>query len=1361
MRSQNTLWDTALNFTMDFKELSDLLGGCVFPDHLGFDPNRVQQELQRYEAKTTAHSTHNHEAFAGLHLGRAIVAMRTGDFAGSRNCLAEIAALDLPPRWQNRQKAYSYMSCCLRRYPSAIRFRPDNKEVFSTISDAVDDLLQANASMRSIVASTQDSLLDRVELQCIKKATGGFNDDLRVQAILNPEHPEKEQREMILKFQSMQGLTFGKTFDDSLLAQLRSLKLEATARYFECLELEVLRVTASPDLGKSLESYEQECSSLHDVPGFISALIQRGDQQCSPPMTSPIAYNLVTEGALSGYEIQLWDRPDFESQHRLRRTAQADLFYDKASRLAQEMQCQRGIGMISLRRACFLHLEAILEIGSKRMSKAMRNLTAARAELTQASTHFAFDQTQQAITQAHFALLSITEGDHKQALQTSTAIGTSCKNLDNCQVCRFVGTLMLRFGRRQWLDSNRTDTFLMCLSCARACHDAADDTLGQYQVEIARAKLLCEVGSINPAQSALQQARVLLQTVLQQLKDLQLSREEYRDTLMCSKAAIETYFEGVENSIRLKSANPVAPEPKVNLSGLASYLPDKAIEDIQNAANRLAQLAADFSHAVTAARANLVSADQEAYVSSIEGFLHHLEQSDDLQDLAVAGYHVRTLCLLGRYDEARAILPTAVPLRLGGQGKDILFGKAKAVDAFGVSRGVNAELDECKRCIGHAVWAKDWYSGAHLLAATRQQCPQFLADLTTTVGKEIDWQTQTDVAAIYEHNDGLSEALFWYLRARAALEKSRLQAPAMEARQRAMDSMNSSALFAGLMRVCLRFACMVKLGLSTTMPTNFGMQGKDWEYQALDFAEQNRARALLDILSLSANDREAFAKEMAGAYALRHQEDLAWNRGPTNTHKLNTNPAIDASREEKSSSKSLFSAVLYPVSLEVASVNLNFLRDCLPDDGLALHYNVTDDGTKIFALSKRGLLRVGHSSLDRKGLRDLILAYQREAKQAAKAATRAVSCAWGGRETSLLARYLLSPVSDLVATKHHIIFVPGHELSAFPLSVLPFEDEPLIMRKCVSQVPSLNTLRQLVRSNFARTSIAPSILVSQDRSIPMTSVAGAMISDALSTKVLSLNTMTVDMFGDHFGQAGLVHIGTHGLEASDGKSPWQAHVQFRPAKKKNDPWHTPGSAVYQPKDTVFGDEGVLRVMHLAHMRTAAAVIVFSACLSAKGEITQGNDMVGFSHALLQSGAQSYIGALWKVSDFTTMLMMTLLYRELDAGQYTTSIAECLRRAQIQFYKMTTERAMSIVREAEVCWVRFYAETSEEREKQWAKYCRNALQQASQQLDVVDFKDPYHWAAWVVVGNGDVQLYHQLHHDKTAEQERGTTLASYF
>ncbi|MEZ5419314.1 MAG: CHAT domain-containing protein [Vicinamibacterales bacterium] len=60
--------------------------------------------------------------------------------------------------------------------------------------------------------------------------------------------------------------------------------------------------------------------------------------------------------------------------------------------------------------------------------------------------------------------------------------------------------------------------------------------------------------------------------------------------------------------------------------------------------------------------------------------------------------------------------------------------------------------------------------------------------------------------------------------------------------------------------------------------------------------------------------------------------------------------------------------------------------------------------------------------------------------------------------------------------------------------------------------------------------------------------------------------------------------------------------------------------------------------------------VLSACETERGPEVRGEGVQGFSRALLAAGAARAVTTLWRVSDAPTAALMTVFYRQVQAGQ---------------------------------------------------------------------------------------------------------------
>jgi CHAT domain-containing protein len=91
------------------------------------------------------------------------------------------------------------------------------------------------------------------------------------------------------------------------------------------------------------------------------------------------------------------------------------------------------------------------------------------------------------------------------------------------------------------------------------------------------------------------------------------------------------------------------------------------------------------------------------------------------------------------------------------------------------------------------------------------------------------------------------------------------------------------------------------------------------------------------------------------------------------------------------------------------------------------------------------------------------------------------------------------------------------------------------------------------------------------------------------------------------------------------------------------------------------EDGWLSTLDIFHLRTAAGLVVLSACQTGRNVIGGGDEQLGLMRAFLAAGAASLIVTLWTVHDESTATLMQHFYRALLAGE---TKAAALRQAQL-------------------------------------------------------------------------------------------------
>lgn len=85
---------------------------------------------------------------------------------------------------------------------------------------------------------------------------------------------------------------------------------------------------------------------------------------------------------------------------------------------------------------------------------------------------------------------------------------------------------------------------------------------------------------------------------------------------------------------------------------------------------------------------------------------------------------------------------------------------------------------------------------------------------------------------------------------------------------------------------------------------------------------------------------------------------------------------------------------------------------------------------------------------------------------------------------------------------------------------------------------------------------------------------------------------------------------------------------------------------------------------LYSLQINADLVTLSACETAIGKISNGDDVIGLSRGFLYAGASSTVASLWQVDDEATSFLMIEFYKNLKS----TNKRQALRAAQLETKK---------------------------------------------------------------------------------------------
>jgi CHAT domain-containing protein/tetratricopeptide (TPR) repeat protein len=142
------------------------------------------------------------------------------------------------------------------------------------------------------------------------------------------------------------------------------------------------------------------------------------------------------------------------------------------------------------------------------------------------------------------------------------------------------------------------------------------------------------------------------------------------------------------------------------------------------------------------------------------------------------------------------------------------------------------------------------------------------------------------------------------------------------------------------------------------------------------------------------------------------------------------------------------------------------------------------------------------------------------------------------------------------------------------------------------------------------------------------------------------------------------------------------------------------------------------------------LVTLSACEIEKGRVTNDGNFVGFSAGLLYAGTSSVVRSLWKVNDFSTLLMMSKFYENLAKFPrlQTGDVAHALNDAQRWLRDMTGE-------ELDLLLADFLPQILQmfDRLPQSSRLIAEASFRQIRNRKPHPFANPYYWAAFTASG----------------------------
>ena len=240
---------------------------------------------------------------------------------------------------------------------------------------------------------------------------------------------------------------------------------------------------------------------------------------------------------------------------------------------------------------------------------------------------------------------------------------------------------------------------------------------------------------------------------------------------------------------------------------------------------------------------------------------------------------------------------------------------------------------------------------------------------------------------------------------------------------------------------------------------------------------------------------------------------------------------------------------------------------------------------------------------------------------------------------------LIAPAGASLTTARSWIVIPHGPLHALPWSALRGPDGPVLEAHRISLssgAPVLTALRQRSRAD---SSFGPAFVLGDPTtglpSLPAARGEAEAASSLLGVEPLTGDRATERSVREAASSAGLLHLASHGIY--DAEAPLLSRLELAAGGGQDGRLH-----VYEIQDELRFDRRPL--------------VVLSACETAASKGSRGDDLLGLTQAFLAAGSSAVVSTLWPVEDRASASLMTVFYRNLDAGR---PVAEALREAQLE------------------------------------------------------------------------------------------------
>jgi CHAT domain-containing protein/tetratricopeptide (TPR) repeat protein len=956
-----------------------------------------------------------------------------------------------------------------------------------------------------------------------------------------------------------------------------------------------------------------------DAAGLGACQMMYGDWLAAP-FSSPQVWNLALQESSTSGSYLAWPLEAAEFGHEGADLAAAEAAYAEAERLFQAGNAPRGVAHVYLRRGYLAMLQDDWPGAAGYISQAQDGFEACG------------DLLGYWLARTHRALCRVGAGQYPEDLEAAEAAGAWGASEGSLSYALGLGLMVGRAGRHWLIREGDYERALACHRLGESLYRALGATTNQAQSVVDRGSVHQAIGDRATAVTLYEGALDLYAT--QTAAPAPIAQRAVVHEIMLGYDLYQLYLqdmnvEGMQRCAdRLEGQLKSLPGGGGGLGALAQMLPGGTSGVETYALSSMARSIVEQARVLVPLYKAHKARDDGDQTTADRLFAEALAAAGAVPDEQKDFMEASVYAHMRAYDQAKAAFGRY--LARGGADSGFAGTLTSLMQAVGGDAGQMEARRQRQRTAEQAF-------GFLVRVRAYAEAQPYLEQIERLGDKEwwkVDsqpWQPLSDCGEMYEGLGDLEAALAYYDRAIGELEARRMYLSRDELK---------TALAAGTGAQYLYFQA-ARAALTLARQAAAGAEADGYAARAFGYAERGKARALLDLMAGSA--------AIAGAPRAESQARRTWRQ--LNAQLMIWRGLLAQERNRRQPDEGRITALtgrieaqendLRQVEAGLAEADPAFYRSLNPQaqvmalgdvcqalaaDTALLQYAFLGDDLLAWALTHEGIAVKHRAAVDAKALGRQIRDFHRACEDPAGDV---------GLLGEDLAATLLAPLKDAIQEHRHLVVVPYGAAHALPFHALPWQGEVLAASHTLSYLPSASTL-QFMRARDGgelpdrllavgdpkgmayRHPLGDQVVVASR--LPAAAIEAAVVAGLFPAgKALIGSQATEPAVRELLPGYPLLHFATHGVLSEE--APLLSAI-------------------------LLADGEALNVYELMGLQLDADLVVLSACRTALGEITGGDDVVGLARGLLGAGARAAVVSLWPVNDVSTSLLMGEFYRQL-------------------------------------------------------------------------------------------------------------------